>query len=215
MKKTVITLAVVAFAAAAVQATTTSANVVGYAKVTANKGALTFTAINFDTGSETYAGLYDALPNNSTLYVWDKDNNQYVSANKGFFGWSGAAATRTVANGDALWISIPDSATEASYDIIYPGEVNVAATNTVTLDAIDAVGLGYPVEVTFGSTDLYANAPNDTTLYLWNGSAYTPYNKGFFGWSSGAETAVIGPTTAFWVNVPSSFSWEESRPFNY
>ena len=58
MKKTVITLAVVAFAAAAVQATTTSANIVGYYKGAKPAGEYSIIANNFgDTTLEAMIGL--------------------------------------------------------------------------------------------------------------------------------------------------------------
>ena len=69
MKTMGIALAVVTFAAVAVQAQTTSDNIVGYSKVNAVGGELSLVALNFEAASTTVADLIgNQLPANSKLY---------------------------------------------------------------------------------------------------------------------------------------------------
>lgn len=210
MKKTVITLAVVAFVAAAAQAQTTSANLVGYTKVSATGGQLSLVALNFTPSSTSVADLIgDQLPNGSTLHIWDKDAGAYSSVTKAARGGWGAVAT--VELGDAFWIEASGTDT---YEIILAGEVNTAATNTVVLSGgIDATGYYYPVETTWGNTGLSDALPNGSTVHFWNGSAYSSFTKAARGgWGVGANT-VISATEGFWVEAEAT--WNEARPFSF
>ena len=85
---------------------------------------------------------------------------------------------------------------------------------------MDATGYYYPVETTFGSTDLANDLPAASVLNVWDVGAqgYTAYYKSSRGgWSDEANAVVLGPTSAFWIQAgdgSSSFSWSEERPFD-
>ena len=207
MKKSVIICAVVALTAVIVNAQTTSANIVGYSKITAVGGELSLVAVNFETGGLTVNDIFGAsLPNLSTVYVWDKVSNTYVSSTRGRAGFS---PDRTIVNGDAMWVL---AAGTASNEVIFSGEVDTSLVRTNTLDGVDAIGLGYPVAVNFEDTSLASEAPNLSTLNIWNGSSYNTYTKGRAGWGAGGVT--IGVSEAFWINTPAEVEWTEDRPFN-
>ena len=211
MKKTVITLAVVAFAAAAVQATTTSANLVGYSKVSAVGGQLSLVALNFEATTTTVADIFgDQLPANSKIHLWNGSAYSTVIKNSRS-GWGVGSINR----GDAFWIESGASA-GVTNDIIFDGEVLTDATNTTSIaDGIDLVGYSFPVETTFGSTDLADALPNDSKIHLWNGSGYlTAIKNSRSGWGAGANY-VIGVNEGFWVETSSALDWNEARPFDF
>ena len=205
MKKLIVVLVATFLVGAATEAQTTSANLVGYSKVQVTGGQLSLVAVNFDTGGLTVNDMFGNLPNLSTVYVWDKAANTYVSSTKGRAGFSPNPA---IANGDAMWVLAAGSAVT---DVIIAGEVNTAAQTTNTLNGLDAVGLGYPVAVSFESTSLSAQAPSLSTLNVWNGTGYDTYTKGRAGW--GASSVNIGVSQGFWINTPSEVEWVEDRPF--
>ena len=208
MKKLVITVAVLACVASMVSAqTVTSANMVGYTKVTAVGGELTLISINFETGGLTIGDVFGDLPVSSYIYLWDKSGNTYISSQKGRSGFS---PNPVLDMGDAMWIS---AAGLGSTEIIISGEVLLAETNVVgTVSQIQATGFYYPVDTVFGDTDLSQQLPTSSYLYLWNGSSYDTYQKGRSGWGDGA-TAPVGVSDGFWIDPAESFDWSEHRPF--
>jgi hypothetical protein len=208
MKKSLAICAMVALTATLVNAQTTSANIVGYSKITAVGGELSLVAVNFETGGLTVNDIFgSSLPTLSTVYVWDKSSNTYVSSTKGRAGFS---PDPTIENGDAMWILAAGS---DSNEVIVSGEVDTSLVRSNTLDGIDAVGLGYPVAVNFEDTDLATQAPSLSTLNIWNGSSYNTYTKGRAGW--GASGVQIDVSEGFWINTPSQVEWTESRPFTF
>ena len=110
MKKTVITLAVVAFAAAAVQATTTSANIVGYSKDTVQSG-LKISTFQFSAGSGLASEVYgDSLTEGTKLYTYNGGSGYgAISTYETYFdlntfqnvtGWNPSV---TIGVGDGVW----------------------------------------------------------------------------------------------------------------
>lgn len=195
------------------QAQTTSDNIVGYAKVTATGGELSLVALNFTPSSTAVSDLIgDQLPAGSTLHIWDKATGSYDSVNKSARGGWGSA---TINLGDAFWIQAAGS---DSHEIILSGDVNTAAVNSSTIAAgIDATGLFFPVETTFGATDLSSSLAAGSSIHIWDDASqsYSTYNKSARGgWGSGANV-VVGPTTGFWVQSVNPISWDESRPFSF
>jgi hypothetical protein len=207
MKKLIVVLVATFLVSAVSEAQTTSANLVGYSKVSVTGGQLSLVAVNFDTGGLTVNDMFGDLPNLSTVYIWDKAANTYVSSTKGRAGFSPNPA---ISNGDAMWVLASGS---AETDVIVAGEVNTASQTTNTLNGLDAVGLGYPVAISFESTSLSSQAPNLSTLNVWNGSGYDTYTKGRAGW--GASSVNIGVSQGFWINTPSEVEWVEDRPFTF
>ena len=202
-------LALVSFS----QAQTTSDNIVGYAKVTATGGELSLVALNFTPSSTAVSDLIgDQLPAGSTLHIWDKANGTYASVNKSARGGWGSA---TINLGDAFWIQAAGS---DSHEIILSGDVNTAAVNSSTIAAgIDATGLFFPVETTFGTTDLSSSLAAGSSIHIWDDASqsYSTYNKTTRGGWGAAANVVVGPTTGFWVQSVNSISWDESRPFSF
>lgn len=188
-------------------------DIVGYAKVTANSGELSFVSLNFEATDSTLDDLIGTqLPNGSVIHVWDKSSGAYITSNKG--GRGGYVPNTTLNLGDAFWIQAGGS---GSHEVILSGSVKTDAQNVSDIAAgIDASGLYFPVETTFGATDLISELSPGNVIHFWDGDAqtYASYNApGRGSFSAAAQAHVITPTSAFWVES-SGFTWEESRPFD-
>ena len=212
MKKLVMTVAVLACVATMVSAqTVTSANMVGYTKVSAVGGELALVALNFgDDESMLVTELIgDQLPSGSALYVWNKSSQAYDTINKAARGgWPASAA---ITSGQGFWIQ---AAGLASNEVILSGEVLLSETNSVVLPVgLTATGYYYPVETPWLDTGLSEALPTGSALYLWNGTGYDIHNKAARGGWSTAGSAVVGPAQGFWVESPTSVNWDEERPF--
>ena len=196
-------------------AQTTSDNIVGYAKVTINSGELALVALNFETSTALVSDIIgDQLPTGSKIFKWNKDTGNYTTINKtGRGGWG----SNTLDLGQAFWIS-PGGTAGTPYEVILNGDVKTdASISSVINSGIEATGLFFPVEVTFGSTDLSAQLAVGSKIHIWDQAEqkYSTYSKtGRGGWGS-AASVVVGPTTGFWVQSGSDVNWTESRPFNF
>jgi hypothetical protein len=187
---------------------TTSANIVGYAKINVTAGELQLCALNFTPSSTSVSDLIgNQLDNGSAIYKWDKSTGTYAIYNKGGRGWP---STATLELGDAFWIDPTNTG-----EIILSGDVLTDASVTSTINSgIDATGLYFPVETTMGATDLKDTA-GISVVHVWNSDSqtYTTYNKGGRGWPGSFSSQVIGPTDGIWVES-TGVSWTESRPFD-
>ena len=213
MKKLVMTAVALTCAASIASAqTVTSANMVGYAKVTAIKGQLTLTSLNFEPSSPLVADIIGTqLPVDSKLHIWNKGGGGYTTVpNNTRGGWGNTA---TISLGEAFWIELPASAPQVTNVVIISGEVLLSETNSVSIGGpIDATGFYYPVDILWGDTDLATQLPIDSKLHVWNGAGYNTFpNNTRGGWGAG-NNVLITPTTGFWVEAPAT-SWDEVRPF--
>lgn len=59
--------------------------------------------------------------------------------------------------------------------------------------------MGAPIAI----SNTFASLPNNSRVYLWNGSSYQTFSKNFLGvWSGGSNTLNRG--SALWVEIPAS-----------
>jgi hypothetical protein len=224
MKKLVMTAAMLACAASVVTAqTVTSANIVGYTKISAVGGELTLVALNFEPATNLVTELIgEQLPFQSKLYVWDKASAGYRPYTKAGRSSPGAwPATAYIDNGEAFFIEAGGVAGETN-EVILAGEVLLSETNSVVLASAteyDATGFYYPVDIPFGNTALADALPWQSTLYLWNGGGYTPYTKAGRSapgvWSAAAQAEVLPAAGGFWIQSGDAnpVVWDEPRPF--
>ena len=216
MKKTVITLAVVAFAAAAVQAQTTSANIVGYSKSSYAGGF--FISANQFLGSSTVSEVYgDSLPANSKVYTFDGSSYTIASYGSVFVPGQGLVTQwdddLSLSAGVGYWVETP-SATEA----VVSGEVESAAAVTNSISAgFQLVSYPYPVEVTVEDLDL--SPASGDKVYVWDGTGYTIVSYGsVFVPGQGLVTQwdsnpTIGVGQGFWYETATPQEWVANKPF--
>jgi hypothetical protein len=214
MKKLLIAAALLA--CAGIVTAVTSQNIVGYTKVTASDDALTLVALNFSTPSSTNINtlIGDQLPADSRLHIWDKTSNTYntVTYTETRAGASWPDVGMDI--GDAFWIEVAPGG--GTHEVTLSGEVKGDDLSTTIGGPIDATGYFYPVDQTWGDTDLSAIMPADSRLHLWSGSNYVTYTKSETRagavWSAEALDEKIAPAEGFWVETPAT-NWTEELPY--
>jgi len=199
----------------------TSVNVVGYYSVTipANGlGLVTPVLESFGSGNILDLDSNGQFPNGSAIYIWDRAASGYAIAQKSARGtWSGAT-TNLILRGDAVWIR-PGGTNSTTLTFMgeVPGAYNSAGTTTLFgIDATDAVGYSYPIDVAFTNTSLYSLLPNNSALFVWDiaTQGYLPFNKSARGaWNAEANSLVLKAGHAFWVRTPSPIDWMETVPY--
>lgn len=207
-----------------------SQNAVGYVKVTIPDGGLALIRPDFEQLDPSVPAdmnnlIGDQLPNGSQAHIWDVGTSAYVTELKGGRAGAWPNPGRVVERGEAFWLEIPDSSGQADWDVYIMGEVPGANNNSETssvlaISGVDAVGYPFPAAIVWGETSLATNLPLDSLLHLWNidTQSYESFLKGGRGGDWGAaETKVIEPGTAFWVEVgdASVIDWTEAKPYNW
>ena len=105
----------------------------------------------------------------------------------------------TIDLGDAFWIQASGSDT---HEVILSGDVNTAAVNSSTIAAgIDATGLFFPVETTFGATDLSGALAAGSSIHIWDDAQSYDIQQVCSWWMGTAANVVVGPTTDFGFNL--------------
>jgi hypothetical protein len=196
--------------------------VVGYYSVTipANGIALV-TPVLESFGSGTIVDLIgDQLPVGSSVYVWDRTSNGYLSATRGArSGWSGTGATSLLLRGDAVWLVPTKDGVQRTVTFMgeAPGAYNQAATTTVhNISGADAVGYAYPTDTLWTNTALSSLLGAGSSLHVWNMATqgYDTFTKGSRSGWGGAATLTIKAGQAFWVTTSAPIDWSEVVPYN-
>lgn len=185
MKKTVMTAAVLGFAASIVSAQVYSQNIVGYVKKTAPQNGLAIQGVPFlGTNSVSVSELFsDTLPLNSKIYVYGAGGysiEQYAEENSGppFFNistnWS--PDTTTIDGTAGFWIQLPAGADKEN---VYAGEVPVDDMSISILPGLNLITYPFPASVEWTNTALSANASLGDKVYVWDaeGQTYSIINQ--------------------------------------
>lgn len=211
MKKLAIAVAAVACASVVMAQTVTSQNIVGYTKITATGGGdLTMGALNFNANSATVGELFDALPSESSVYIWNKGTGNYIIAGKDKRGNWDANGSTVLAGGDAFWI---EPGGVGSTEIVLPGEVLVDQALIDVPAGIVMTGYYYPVQKSLQTTQLADDIPNDSSVYFWDSGTqgYIIASKDKRGnWDA---NPLITPAAGFWVESASAFVSTNDVPF--
>lgn len=200
-------VAALAAVVVSVQAATpvASKNIVGYVKVDLVGGVYSLLNNPFNQVDGTAATVVKVLgtqvPNNTSVFVFN--GTDYDQSTKLPFGWTDAALE--LAPGTGWWVQTPSDVT-----VLLLGEVEDADTVAKDLPAgFSLNGLPYPVDAAVTGSGL-AGAPNNTSLYFWNGTDYEQATKLPFGWTA---DPTIGLEEGFWVDAAAAFTWTETKPY--
>ncbi len=220
-KKAVMAVALLACTAmfAVAQTTVTSANIVGYNKVSGNAGLQIVGVIFENETAETVQSFYgDTLPTGSQVFQFVPPAGPYasVSYDEGFFGqpdsWSGDL---TLTPGQAYWIRLP--AGSSSVTNIAAGEVNIEGTVDVDVVAgLQLINNPYPTELTISTAGLDPNPGDAIFVFVPPAGPYASvsYDEGFFGQpDSWSGDITIGVGEGFWYRSVSNYTWTITRPF--
>lgn len=217
MKKTILMLAACALASSALAQVTNqvlSKNAVGYVKVDLAADELAFIRTDFEplSGEGTVVDFIgDQLPLSSSAYVWDVSNQAWVVYNKSGKGW-GSLTNVVFDRGSALFVRSPQTT-----NLFIMGEVPDEATGDVFVyPGLSALGFAYPVAVVWSNTALSQTLDLNDQFIVWDGSAYTIYNKTGKGWGTGSSL-VLEPGQGFFVRKFSNTTntWSETKPYTW
>ncbi len=162
----------VAVVAASAQTEVLSANAVGYIKKTLPAGGkLVMMSIPLDSMAEPdivfgRTSVAQEAETGSTVYFWDAGTQTWGSGGKGTKGWQAAESNKVIAAGEGFFLQGPPAS--GDYEVTITGEVPTDDPIARAIPGGNALGTmanPYPVDFTFGESDLAANA---TTGSAWS-----------------------------------------------
>jgi hypothetical protein len=116
-----------------------------------------------------------------------------------------------------MFVSIPDSATEAFYTVTVSGEVpdaSRALTSLVTLSpGLTLTAFPYPVEI--GITEAGIPAENGDKVYFWDGSSWVIESFSRGAWVPGTSTFKPGVGFYYVSASLANKSWTASKPYDW
>jgi hypothetical protein len=188
-----------------------SANVVGYVNVTLPANNFALIANPLTDGTNTANSLLAALPNKSTIQLWN--GSGYSGASKGGGVWTPDVSIPT---GTGFFALSPTAVTNTFVGevIVGPGE-----TNSVALAAgqFSLVGSAVPYSGNLNDAantqglNLGASLPNKSSIQVWNGTGYTGSSKGGGVWN---PDLTISVGQGFFVLPAAAATWNQSLPSN-
>jgi len=210
MKKTLL-IAAAALVAGVVssQAQVYSANIVGYVNTTVPAGVLTCLANPLDNGTNTGNDVLAALPNKSTVQLWNGSGYAlYTKTSSGF-----TPSNPALPLGTGFFVKSGSVYTNTFVGNVVPGPGGNSGTNALPSGALAMVGSILPVSGTFNDVgtnalNLAATLPNKSTVQLWNGSGFTLYTKTSSGFTP--SNPAYTPGTGFFVKAGSAASWVQT-----
>lgn len=241
MKKLVIGAAALACASIVTAQTVTSANIVGYNKVTAVKD-LNFFGAPFSDGTNSLLVsevLGDGLPIGSTVFSYNGGYSQskYEEQTRLIPGtippqfevigtnWAPDVELDLAAG---YIVTIPDEAPEASYDGIASGEVLLDDSFSTDISAgLNLLANPYPVTQTVTNMGFTGASVGDTIFTYDGGYSQCVYEEitrlipgtippqfEVIGTNWNPQTVVIGVGEAFWYDSAGNFEWTAPRIFD-
>jgi hypothetical protein len=224
MKKVLLAAVIAGLAGSIASAQTnvvTSANVVGYVKLTVPSNSFSMVAGQFINTSQedmTIDELFGtSLPDGTELYVFDMAYTTYTYADG--IGWLdeafGDAGSVVISRGQAVWIK---NITGSPIDIFVAGNVPgndfPNATNNLP-EGFAMVSGSYPTDVTLATLGI---TPADgDEIYVYN-NGYTTYTYADgIGWLDeafgDAGSVVINVGNGFWYKGSATNQWVQSKPY--
>ncbi|MBR4251647.1 MAG: hypothetical protein IKQ15_05065 [Kiritimatiellae bacterium] len=226
MKKlmSLVALAVVGSVVAASAQEVLSANAVGYVKRTVPAGKLQIVSIPFDNiasedGSYTFGETQIAadLPQGSRVMFWDDAAQVWSGGNKSAKGWSAGQANHVLLPGEAFFVR---NSTDGDLEVTAAGEVPSDATLKRAYNgasALTIVSSPYPVDVTFGETQIATDLPQGSRVMFWDADSqvWSGGNKSAKGWSAGQANKVIAAGEGFFIRAGEEGTWEAVKPYTW
>jgi hypothetical protein len=199
--------------------TATSVNIVGFSKITAEKGKLIMVSTAFKSmdgsflkSSNVFGG--QGLPTATKVHAYDPTSGQYITDSLNYLGKWGTNITYN--GGMGFWLSIPVSAPSNSYDITFLGEVPLEnqASNTV-YTGLTMWGFPFTASVLWTNTVLAKGSGTGDKLFTFDSAtgAYIANSKNYLGkWTY--PDMVISPGQGFWYSTTRSlFTNIENKPY--
>lgn len=212
MKK-ILTLAVATgliSAAALAQTTVSSANVVGYSKITIPSNDYVLVSTSFISTNNTIEGLFSELPTGSEILFWNSESQGYVGISKTRGGW-GENGTNVVERGSGIFVKLPAGA--ESVEITIAGDVpNDSSVSMYTLEGYTLLSYPYSMDIPFGDTALATNSLVGDEVSFWD-NGWKSYSKTRGGWGDFA-TNTLKMGQAFFYKSTTTTQLDEIKPYD-
>jgi hypothetical protein len=186
-----------------------SANVVGYNKVTLQQGGYNVYSTAFIDGDTTVSNLFGSLPTGTSISFWSAGSQSYTTITKSRAGW-GTGATNVVERGAGAFLLLPAG---SNYEVISSGNVpDDGVFTNYTVNGYAMISFPYTADVEFQNTAVYSNSATGDSISFWNGTGYTTYTKSRAGWGA-ATNALIQQGSAFFYLSTAAGAEAEVQPY--
>jgi hypothetical protein len=234
MKKILLASALVLAIAvsAAVAQEVLSQNAVGYIKKTIPAGgklvAMSIPLNNMNEGTIVFGrtSVAQEAPPNSYVYFWNPTSQAWEGGIKSPAGggrWGPLQSNYVVQAGEGFFLKSPATSTE-DIEVTITGEVPAEATLARAIPgggALGTMGNPYPVDFTFGKSDLALNATPNSYVYFWN-----PTNQAWQGgikspagggrWGPLQSNYVVQAGEGFFLKEAATVNqWVPERPYSW
>jgi hypothetical protein len=184
-----------------------SANIVGYNKVSLTNDAYTLVSTAFN-GDTTITNLFGSLPTGSSITYWNSSSQTYTTISKTRSGW-GTAGTNIIQRGSGAFVKPVGTNTV----MISSGDVpNDSSFTNYTVNGYVMLSFPFTADVEFKNTAIYSNSATGDSITFWRNGAYTTYSKTRSGWGT-ATNAVIYQGEAFFYQSTAAGTEAEAQPY--
>lgn len=216
MKKLILTLTMAFLASMAVQAQAVYSNTVGMVKLTLNRGEQSIIHNPFESADSepmTVVDLFgDTLPNGTNVYFWDENQN-YIIEQYSRGSWK--PGTTEINRVKAMFVNIPSSAANATYDIVVSGNVpdGTAALNTLIAlsPGLTLTAFPYPTSISINDANIPAN--NGDNIYFWNGTNWVIEQFSRGSWKPGTSSFQPGVGFFYLSAEVTEKIWTAIKPY--
>ena len=167
---------------AVAQTQVSSNNIVGYFKLTLDRGKLILLRNVFDSGSTnavTPDSLFGStLPVGTEVYAWNNQTAAYLISKYSIKSGPPPTFKPTTTNwtisvdigrGKGFWLKIPTNAPQSTYTIYFTGQVPTNSTETIQIaQGLNMAAYTFPSEILWTNTALSKNSKVGDEMYLWN-----------------------------------------------
>ena len=202
-----------------------SANAVGYIKKTLPAGGkLVMMSIPLDSMSESdivfgRTSVAQETEQGSVVYFWDAVSQTWGAGTKGTKGWQAAESNRVIAAGEGFFLK--GAPASGDYEVTITGEVPADDPIARAIPGGSALGTmanPYPVDFTFGESDLAANATQGSIVYFWDVGSQTwgAGAKGPKGWQAAESNRVVQAGEGFFLREAAGVNqWSAVKPYTW
>lgn len=234
MKKTIVALVLLAAASGQAADVVYSANIVGFTKMTVEKGSRTIVGIPFNNGEgQTPSSVFgDQLPVGTKLYAKPKGESYQIETYKSTSsgppsftittGWT--PDTAVLDAGVGYWLEIPADAANDNYEVVFSGNVADATDALTVSEGVNLIAYPYPVDMVWTNTALAKAAVVGDKLFSWTGTGYSintyteessgpPSFTVTTGWSN--PDLILNVSKGFWYTTSSQSVEDVIEPLPY
>lgn len=188
-----------------------SVNVVGYVNApVAGNSAFTLLANPLSDGTNTIGSLGAALPNKTTVQVWN--GLGFTGTSKAGGAWGNP--NLPIPPGTGFFVQTPAGSANLTNTFVGNVIIGFGQTNSLALPSgFSLIGSPVPVAGTLADSgvntlNLGNTLPNKSTIQVWNGTGFVGTSKAGGIW--GNPGLQIGVAQGFFVNLPSPTNWVQT-----